>query len=314
MFEKKTDILILGSGPAGYAAAIYAARANLRAILVSGPQPGGQLSTTSDVENYPGFEEVITGPWLMEQMRSQVGKMGVRVHEDTITQVDLSQSPVLAQGVRRKYAARALIIATGAQARWLGLPSEAEFKGFGVSGCAVCDGYFFKGKDVVVVGGGSTAVEEALFLARQARSVTMVHRRGALSAEPILQDRLAREPRVRVLFNHVVQEVLGEREPARKVTGVRLCNTSTQEVHVEPTHGVFVAIGHDPASALFEGQVDLDENRYIQISGRSTRTSSAYAWAAGDVADPHYRQAVTAAGMGCMAALEVTRYLSEQGV
>lgn len=310
--EHYTDILIIGAGAAGYTAAIYAARANRRPMIVQGIQPGGQMTITTDVENYPGFAETIQGPWLMEEMRKQAEHVGTRIVHDVITSIDLSRRPYVAIGDSgARYIGEALIIATGAQARWLGLPSEKMFTGFGVSACATCDGFFFRGKEVAVIGGGNTAVEEALFLAKFASKVTIVHRRDTLRAEKILQDRLLANPKVSFVWNSVVEEVVGDGGPVKGVTGLRIRNVASGETSTIPVDGVFVAIGHDPATALFKGQLDLDGSGYVQIAPWSTATSKEAVWAAGDVADPHFRQAVTAAAMGCMAALEAEKWLAE---
>ena len=305
-----SKVLIIGAGPAGYTAAIYAARANLEPLLVTGLQPGGQLTITTDVENYPGFAEVIQGPWLMEQMQRQAEHVGTRVILDLVETLDLGRRPFVATGdLGDVYVGDTVIIATGAQARWLGLPSEEIFRGFGVSACATCDGFFFRGKDVVVVGGGNTAVEEALYLTNHARQVTLVHRRNALRAEKILQDRLFRNPKIDIIWDAVVDEILGEPEPPR-VTGVRLRDVPTGRLFVHPCDGVFVAIGHTPVTALVAGQVRLDAEGYIITRPDSTETSIPGVFAAGDVRDKVFRQAVTAAGMGCMAALEAEKFLA----
>ncbi len=302
-------LLILGGGPAGYTAAIYAARASLSPLLVQGMQPGGQLTITTEVENYPGFAEAIQGPWLMEQMTAQAQHVGTRLVDDVITALDLSARPFRAVGDSGDtYTADTLVLATGAQARWLGLPSEKTFSGAGVSACATCDGFFFRGKAVAVVGGGNTAVEEALFLTNHASSVTVIHRRDSFRAERILQDRLFANPKVRVIWNSAVEEILGTTSP-KGVTGVRL--RGADGMRDIPVEGVFVAIGHDPATALVRGQLNLDASGYVQIAPWSTATNVPGVFAAGDVADPRYRQAVTAAGMGCMAALEAEKFLAE---
>lgn len=304
------QLIILGSGPAGYTAAIYAARALMKPVLIEGIQPGGQLTITTDVENYPGFAEVIQGPWLMEQMRAQALHVGTEIIQDHIVRVDLSQRPVVLTGDSGAvYRAHALIIATGAQARWLGLESEARFQGYGVSACATCDGFFYKGKDVIVVGGGNTAVEEALFLTRFAKTVTVVHRRNAFRAEKILQRRLHAHSSVSVVWDSVLDEVIGRENP-KAVTGVRLRNVKTGAISERHADGVFIAIGHEPATALFKGQMDMNAGGYLITEPRSTATSQAGVFAAGDVTDDVYRQAVTAAGMGCMAALDAERYLA----
>jgi thioredoxin reductase (NADPH) len=312
--ERHTKVLIIGSGPAGYTAAIYAARANLQPVLVQGLQPGGQLSITTDVENYPGFAEPIQGPWLMQQMEQQAKNVGTEVLFDTITEVDLSQRPFRAQGDSGTvYWGDTLTISTGAQARWLGLDSEAKFMGAGVSACATCDGFFYRGKEVAVVGGGNTAAEEALFLTNFASKVTLIHRRDQLRAEKVLQDRLFRNDKIAFAWDSVVDEILGEDNPPG-VTGLRIRNTKTGETRELPVHGVFIAIGHDPATRLFRGKLDMDDEGYIKTAPESTATSVPGVYAAGDVRDKIYRQAVTAAGMGCMAALESERFLAEQEV
>ncbi|MEK0085268.1 thioredoxin-disulfide reductase [Benzoatithermus flavus] len=308
---KHTKVLIIGAGPAGLTAAIYAARANLHPIVVQGLQPGGQLTITTDVENYPGFAEVIQGPWLMEQMAKQAEHCGAELVFDLVTEVDLSARPFRARtDGGNLYLGETLIIATGAQARWLGLESERHFSGAGVSACATCDGFFFRGKTVAVVGGGNTAVEEALYLAQMCQKVTLIHRRDALRAEKILQERLFRHPKIEVLWSHTVEEVLGTEAP-KAVTGVRVRHVRTGEQHVLPVDGLFVAIGHDPATALFRGQLDMDPDGYILTRPGSTQTSVPGVFAAGDVQDRIYRQAVTAAGSGCMAALDAERHLAE---
>jgi len=303
-------VLILGSGPAGYTAAVYAARANLAPLLIQGIQPGGQLSITTDVENYPGFAEAIQGPWLMEQMQAQAEHVGTKIVSDTIVAVDLHQRPIRCTGDSGTvYTGDTLVIATGAQARWLGLESETKFRGFGVSACATCDGFFFKGKEVAVAGGGNSAVEEALFLTNFASKVTLVHRRDSLRAEKILQDRLFRNPKVEVIWDHVVEAVEGTAQPPG-VTGVHLKNVKTGAARSLAIDGLFVAIGHDPATKLFVGQLDMDAQGYIRTRPDSTATNIPGVFAAGDVKDKVFRQAVTAAGMGCMAALEAERYLA----
>ena len=302
-------VLILGGGPAGYTAAIYAARASLSPLLVQGMQPGGQLTITTEVENYPGFAQAIQGPWLMDQMAAQAEHVGTRLVSDVITGLDLSARPFRAQGDGGDiYTADTLVLATGAQARWLGLPSEKVFAGAGVSACATCDGFFFRGRAVAVIGGGNTAVEEALYLTHHASSVTVIHRRDSFRAERILQDRLFANPKVRVVWNSTVEEILGNHSP-KAVTGVRV--RGPDGLADIPVEGVFVAIGHDPATALVRGQLNLDSAGYVQIAPWSTATNVPGVFAAGDVADPRYRQAVTAAGMGCMAALEAEKFLAE---
>jgi thioredoxin reductase (NADPH) len=310
MSSLHAKVLIVGSGPAGYTAAIYAARALMEPVLVSGFQPGGQLMITTDVENYPGFADAIQGPWLMEQMRRQALHVGTRLIDDHISQAHLREQPFRLIGDGgAQYTCEALIIATGAQARWLGLPSEERFKGYGVSACATCDGFFFRGKEVVVVGGGNSAVEEALYLANLASKVTLVHRRDSLRAERILQERLLKNPKVAVIWNAEVDEILGAGEPPA-VTGLRLRDRLTGATRDVPTDGVFVAIGHSPATGLFTGQVEMKPSGYIVTAPNSTATSVPGVFAAGDVADDVYRQAVTAAGLGCMAALEAERWLA----
>ena len=303
-------MIIVGSGPAGYTAAVYAARAMLKPMLISGFEPGGQLMITSEVENYPGFAEAIQGPWLMEQMRRQAEHVGTLMVADHVVAADLSRSPfVLTGDSGTTYTADTLVIATGAKAKWLGLPSEEVFKGYGVSACATCDGFFYRGKEVVVVGGGNSAVEEALYLSQLASHVTVVHRRDAFRAERILQDRLFKAANVDVIWDHAVEEIVGTHEPLG-VTGVRLRHVHGGELREVSTHGVFVAIGHQPATELFVGQITLKANGYIEIAPNSTATNIPGVFAAGDVADDVWRQAVTAAGMGCMAALEADRWLT----
>ncbi|HEX6016087.1 MAG TPA: thioredoxin-disulfide reductase [Geminicoccaceae bacterium] len=307
---KQTKLLIIGAGAAGLTAAIYAARANLKPVVVQGLQPGGQMTITADVENYPGFAEVIQGPWLMDQMAQQAAKCGAELQFDLITEVDLSARPFRVRADSGDtYLADALVIATGAQARWLGLESERRFSGAGVSACATCDGFFFRGKPVAVVGGGNTAVEEALYLAQMCPKVTLIHRRDSLRAEKVMQARLFGHPKIGVLWNHVVEEVLGTDSP-KAVTGVRVKHVRTGEAHVLPVDGLFVAIGHDPATALFKGQLDMDPEGYLLTRPGSTQTGILGVFAAGDVQDKIYRQAVTAAGSGCMAALDAERYLT----
>ena len=310
--QRHSKVLIIGSGPAGYTAAIYAARAALEPMIVTGLEPGGQLTITTDVENYPGFADVIQGPWLMDQMREQAEKVGTAIVNDTITHVDFSVRPHRAYGDSGTvYTGDAVVIATGAQARWLGLPSEEKFKGFGVSACATCDGFFYRGKEVVVIGGGNTAVEEAIFLTNFASRVRLVHRRDELRAEKILQQRLLANDRIEVVWDSVLEEVLGEADPLG-VTGVRLRNVKTGEESELACDGVFIAIGHDPATGIFRDHVEMDDEGYILTRPDSTATDVPGVYAAGDVKDKIYRQAVTAAGMGCMAALEAEKYLAEQ--
>ncbi len=306
-----SKVIIIGSGPAGYTAAIYAARAMLEPVLFEGIQPGGQLTITTDVENYPGFADVIQGPWLMEQMRAQAAHVGTRILSEHVATLDLSRRPFrLTTEGGEDFTADSIILATGAQARWLGLNSEEDYRGFGVSACATCDGFFYRGKDVVVVGGGNTAVEEALFLTNFAAKVTLVHRRDKLRAERILQERLFAHPKVSIVWNAAIDEILGQSEPVSKVTGVRLQDVVTG-AHAElATDGVFVAIGHAPATALVDGQLRLKQGGYVWTAPDSTTTSVPGVFAAGDVADDVFRQAVTAAGRGCMAALEAERFLA----
>ncbi|HEY8581273.1 MAG TPA: thioredoxin-disulfide reductase [Beijerinckiaceae bacterium] len=307
-------MIIIGSGPAGYTAAIYAARAMLEPVLISGFEPGGQLMITTDVENYPGFADPIQGPWLMEQMKAQAEHVGARMVSDHVTSVDLSRRPFrLVCDSGETHTCDTLVIATGAKAKWLGIPSEETFKGYGVSACATCDGFFYRGTEVVVVGGGNSAVEEALYLANLASKVTVVHRRDSFRAERILQERLFKHPKIEVLWNHAVDEVLGGHEPLG-VTGVRLKDTRSGETRELKVDGVFVAIGHAPASELFQGQIEVKPNGYIKTAPNSTATNVAGVFAAGDVADDVYRQAVTAAGLGCMAALEAERWLQAQEI
>jgi thioredoxin reductase (NADPH) len=313
MTTTRAKVVIIGSGPAGYTAAIYAARAMLEPILIQGIQPGGQLTITTDVENYPGFADVIQGPWLMEQMQKQAEHVGTRLVMDHVSAVDLARRPFRLQTDSGDgYLADALILATGAQARWLELPSEQAFKGYGVSACATCDGFFYREKEVVVIGGGNTAVEEALFLTNFARKVTVVHRRDSFRAERILQERLKKNPKIAVLWDSVLEAVLGSEEP-RKVTGVTLRNVKTGEISQKPVDGVFIAIGHSPATELIEGQLDLKPSGYVATAPNSTATSVPGVFAAGDVTDDIFRQAVTAAGLGCMAALEAEKFLAAQG-
>ncbi|MFN3777577.1 MAG: thioredoxin-disulfide reductase [Brevundimonas aurantiaca] len=307
-------VAIIGSGPAGWTAAIYAARASLNPVVIAGLQPGGQLTITTDVENYPGFAETIQGPWLMEQMQAQALHVGTEVIHDIVVSADLSQRPFrLKLDGGDEVLAETVIISTGAQAKWLGLESEAAYQGFGVSACATCDGFFYRGKNVVVVGGGNTAVEEALFLTNFAAKVTVVHRRDEFRAEKILQDRLFAHPKVEVIWNVAVEEILGVVDGvARNVTSVRLKNVqdgSTQEI---PADGVFIAIGHAPSSELFKGQLETNSGGYLRVKPGTAQTAIEGVWAAGDVTDDVYRQAVTAAGMGCMAALEASRFLAEE--
>ena len=303
-------LLILGSGPAGYTAAIYAARAMLEPVLIAGIQPGGQMTITTDVENYPGFAETIQGPWLMDQMKAQAEHVGTKIVEDIIETADLKSRPFRLTGDSGKvYTCDVLVIATGAQARWLGLPSEESFKGHGVSACATCDGFFYRGKDVAIVGGGNTAVEEALFLTNFASSVTLIHRRDSLRAEKMMQKRLFSHPKIKVIWDSGIDEVLGTTNP-KSVTAVRLRNTKSGATSELSADGLFVAIGHVPATDLFKDQVDMDADGYIRTAPDSTATNIPGVFAAGDVKDRIFRQAVTAAGMGCMAALEAEKFLA----
>ena len=315
MADAKTrhaKLVIIGSGPAGYTTAIYAARAMLSPVLISGFEPGGQLMITTDVENYPGFAEPIQGPWLMEQMRAQAEHVGAELVSDYVTKAELGQRPFrLTCDSGAVWTCDALVIATGAKAKWLGTPSEEKFKGYGVSACATCDGFFYRGKEVVVVGGGNSAVEEALYLANLASKVTVVHRRDSFRSEKILQDRLFANPKIEVVWNSAIDEILGVENPLG-VTGVRLKNVQTGATEERKVDGVFVAIGHAPASELFAGQVDMKANGYIKTVPGTTQTNIPGVFAAGDVADDIYRQAVTAAGLGCMAALEAEKYLAAQ--
>ena len=304
-----TKVLIIGSGPAGYSAAIYVARSSLDPILISGSQPGGQLTITTDVENYPGFADVIQGPFLMEQMRLQALHVGAKLIDDHVVKVDLSSKPYRAwvqDG--SEFTADSVIICTGAQAKWLGLPSESKYQGYGVSGCATCDGFFYRGKNVAVIGGGNSAVEEALYLTNHAAKVTLVHRRDSLRAEMVTQKRLFEHPKINVIWDSTVDEILGTEDPLG-VTGIRLRNVHNNQLQTIPLHGVFVAIGHTPNSGLFKDYLKIDHEGYIITEADSTKTTKPGIFAAGDVQDKIYRQAVTAAGTGCMAALEVTKYL-----
>lgn len=311
MANTHSKVMIIGSGPAGYTAAIYTARAGLEPILISGLEPGGQLMITTEVENYPGFADVIQGPWLMEQMRLQAEHMGTKMISDYIIDVDFTSRPFVAKGDSGEtFSADTVIIATGAKARWLGLPSEETFRGKGVSACATCDGFFYRGKDVAIVGGGNTAVEEALFLTNFCNSVTLIHRRDTLRAEKILQQRLFENPKMKFIWDSVIEEILGDE---MGLQSLRIKNIKTNEETILKKDGLFVAIGHDPATELFLGKLDMDENKYLITAPDSTAASVAGVFAAGDVTDHTYRQAVTAAGMGCMAALEADRYLSKQG-
>jgi len=312
----ETKVLIIGSGPAGYTAAIYAARANLQPVLVQGREPGGQLMVTTDVENYPGFKDPIGGPWLMEQMKLQAEHVGTKMLWDYVTDVDLSKRPFICKGENgTTYIADTLIIATGAQARWLGLPAEEKFHGLGVSACATCDGFFFKGQDVAVVGGGNSAVEEALYLSNICKSVTLIHRRDTLRAEKIMQDRLFAKPNVTALWDHTVEDIDGVARGEGDnpgMTGLKVKSVKTGEVKHLPLSGMFVAIGHTPATGIFKGKLKMDEAGYLITAVDSTATEIPGVYAAGDVKDHTYRQAVTAAGMGCMAALEAERFLAAE--
>jgi thioredoxin reductase (NADPH) len=310
MASLHAKVIIIGSGPAGYTAAIYAARAMLKPLLIDGIQRGGQMTITTDVENYPGFADVIQGPWLMEQMRLQAEHVGTEMIADQIIEADLKRAPFWLKGDSgTEYTADAVIIATGAKARWLGLPSEHKFQGYGVSACATCDGFFYRGKRVIVVGGGNTAVEEALFLANLAEQVLLVHRRGVLRAEKILQERLFKNKKIDVMWNYELDEVLGTDDPL-SVTSANLKSTLTGEIVNMPIDGIFIAIGHTPQTELFKGQLEMKPSGYIVTAPRSTATSIPGVFAAGDVTDDVYRQAVTAAGLGCMAALDVEHYLA----
>ncbi len=310
--QHHSKVLILGSGPAGYTAAIYAARANLKPILVKGLQPGGQLTITTDVENYPGFAEAVQGPWLMDQFHDQAKNVGTEMYDDTIIEADLSSRPFKLTGDSGTvYTGDTLIICTGASARWLGLESEQKFQGFGVSACATCDGFFYRGKEVAVVGGGNTAVEEALYLTNFASKVYVIHRRNELRAEKILQDRLIKNEKVEMVWDSVVDEIVGGEDPFG-VTGVNVKNVKTGDVKTIPVHGTFIAIGHDPNTGLFKDQLEMDDENYLLTKADSTQTSVPGVYAAGDVQDKIYQQAVTAAGTGCMAALEAERFIGEQ--
>ena len=309
---KHTKVLILGSGPAGYTAAIYAARAMLKPVLVFGSEPGGQLTTTTDVENFPGYSKVIQGPWLMEEMKGQAKAVGTEMIQDHISKVDLSKKPFEAIGDSGQiYTADSFIISTGAQARWLNLKSETEFRGFGVSACATCDGFFFKEKEVAVVGGGNAAVEEAMFLTKFASKVKLIHRRNELRAEKMLQAKLEANKKIEIIWDSVVEDVLGEKNP-KSVKGIKIKNIKTNKVSELKLDGLFIAIGHDPATSLFKGQLNMDKEGYIVTKPDSTVTNVPGVFAAGDVKDKIFRQAVTAAGMGCMSALEAEKFLSSR--
>ena len=307
----ETDVLIIGSGPAGYTAAIYAARANLKPHLVSGLEPGGQLTITTDVENYPGFGDVIQGPWLMEQMKEQAVKVGTIFHNDIVNKVDFKINPFYAEtdsGI--EFNSKSIIIATGAQARWLNIESENKFKGFGISACATCDGFFFKDQNIIVVGGGNSAVEEALYLTNFASKVTLVHRRDKLRAEKILQKRLLKHPKIDVIWDHVVEEFIGSDEPLA-LREIKLKNVNNKSEKIIKATGAFIAIGHDPSTSLFKNKIKMDNENYIITKPDSTETNVKGVYAAGDVKDKIFRQAVTAAGLGCMAALEAEKYIAE---
>jgi thioredoxin reductase (NADPH) len=311
--SQESKVLIIGAGAAGLSAAIYSARANLSPVVIQGLQPGGQLTITTDVENYPGFAEAIQGPWLMEQMAQQAAHCGAELLFDLVSEIDLSARPFRAKlDGGATVLADVVIIATGAQARWLGIDSERHFAGAGVSACATCDGFFFRGKPVAIVGGGNTAVEEAIYLAQMCEKVTLIHRRDSLRAEKVMQQRLFANPKIEVLWDHVVEDVVGTETP-KAVTGVRVRHVRTGEYYVLPVEGLFVAIGHDPATALFKGQLETDHEGYVVTQPGTTRTSVPGVFAAGDVQDKIYRQAVTAAGSGCMAALDAEKFLAGIG-
>src|SRR3989339_333758 len=305
------EVIIIGSGPAGYTAAIYAARADLKPLLFEGKQlggqPGGQLMLTTEVENFPGFPEGMMGPEMMEKFKKQAERFGTRIVPEDVVAVDFSKRPLIVKTQTETYQAKAVIICTGAQAIWLGVPGEEEYHGRGMSACATCDGFFFRGKNVVIVGGGDSAMEEANFLTKFANKVTVIHRRDTLRASKIMQERAKQNPKIEFLWNTVVQEVLGD---GNKVTGVRLLNNQTNEEQVFPTDGVFASIGHKPNTGLFEGQLELDEKKHLVVQTGSTKTSVEGVFAGGDVIDHTYRQAITAAGSGCMAALDAERWLS----
>jgi len=311
MSARHAKVIILGSGPAGYTAAIYAQRAMLDPLLIQGIQPGGQLTITTDVENYPGYAEPVQGPWMMEQMEAQARNVGTEIIADHINKADLKSRPFKLTGDAGEYTCDNLIICTGAQARWLGLDSEETFQGFGVSACATCDGFFYRDKKVLVIGGGNTAVEEALFLTNFASEVVLVHRRDELRSEKILQERVFKNKKITVMWDTTLEEILGDEDP-KGVTGARLKNVKTGETQDIDCHGVFIAIGHKPSTELFEGQLEMKQGGYLVTAPDSTATNVAGVYAAGDVTDDKYRQAVTAAGMGCMAALEVERAIAEQ--
>ena len=308
--ENHSRVLIIGSGPAGYTAAIYTARANLKPLLFLGYEPGGQLTITTDVENYPGFAKTIQGPWLMEEMKAQAQSVGTKFVHDAITKVDFSQKPFKCFTAKENYTADSIIICTGATAKWLGLESERKFRGFGVSACATCDGFFYKGKDIAIVGGGNTAVEEALYLTNFAKSVTLIHRRDTLRAEKIAQDRLFANEKINVLWNTVVEEIQGTEDPL-SVNNLKLKNTVDNSIKDFPMDGLFVAIGHTPQSTIFKDYLKCDDEGYLLVEKGTPKTNIPGVFAAGDVTDKIYRQAVTAAGMGCQAALDAERYLNE---
>ena len=309
---KHSKVLIIGSGPAGYTAAIYAARAMLKPILVYGSEPGGQLSTTTDVQNYPGYSDVIQGPWLMDQMKEQSKAVGTEMIEDHIKKINLETKPFKAIGDSgQEYTGDTVIISTGAQARWLNLKSEQEFRGFGVSGCATCDGFFFKDKEVAVIGGGNAAVEEAMFLTKFATKVKLIHRRNKLRAENLLQKKLNENPKIEIIWDSILEEVIGDKNP-KGVTGIKIKNIKTNKSSEIKLHGLFIAIGHDPATSLFKGQLDMDKEGYLITKPDSTVTNIPGVFAAGDVRDKIFRQAVTAAGMGCMSALEAEKFLTKK--
>ena len=310
--KKHSKVLIIGSGPAGYTAAIYAARAMLKPILVHGAEPGGQMTTTTDVQNYPGYSDVIQGPWLMDQMKEQAKAVGTDMIQDHINKVDLSKKPFKAIGDSgQEYTADSIIISTGAQARWLNLESEQKYRGFGVSGCATCDGFFFKDKEVAVIGGGNAAVEEAIFLTKFATKVKLIHRRNELRAEKMLQKKLMENKKIEIIWDSVLEEVLGNEKP-KGVTGIKIKNVKTNKTTQLNIHGLFIAIGHDPATSLFKGQLDMDKEGYLITKPDSTQTNKPGVFAAGDVKDKVFRQAVTAAGMGCMSALEAEKFLASK--
>ena len=310
--KKHSKVLIIGSGPAGYTAAIYTARAMLKPILVYGAEPGGQMTTTTDVQNYPGYSDVIQGPWLMEQMKEQAKAVGTDMIQDHISKVDLGKRPFKAIGDSgQEYTADSIIISTGAQARWLNLESEQKYRGFGVSGCATCDGFFFKNKEVAVIGGGNAAVEEAIFLTKFATKVKLIHRRNELRAEKMLQKKLMENKKIEIIWDSVLEEVLGNEKP-KGVTGIKIKNVKTNKTTQHNVHGLFIAIGHDPATSLFKGQLEMDKEGYLITKPDSTQTNKPGVFAAGDVKDKVFRQAVTAAGMGCMSALEAEKFLASK--